>query len=176
MTQAANLASLAGIYAELSLLAVGGGNTVLPEMQRQVVHVQGWMTGPEFAALYALAQASPGPNMLISTLVGWRVAGVSGALVATMSLCAPSCLLTYFTANAWYRFRNATWRKKVQWGLVPMTVGLVMAGAAVLCESTVVDWQTAAVTVVVTLAVLLTRLNPLWLMGGAAALGAFGLL
>jgi chromate transporter len=154
------LGVLAGIYGELSLLAVGGGNTILPEMKRQVVDVQGWMTGPEFAALYALAQASPGPNMLVSTL----------------SLCAPSCLLTFFTAGAWYRFRHAEWRRRVQRGLVPLTVGLLMAGAAVLCEATVVNWQNAAVTVLVTVAFLYSRINPLWLMAGGAALGVMGLL
>ena len=53
------LAGLAGIFAQLSLLAIGGVNTVLPEMQRQVVRVHGWMTPAEFAALFALAQAAP---------------------------------------------------------------------------------------------------------------------
>jgi len=176
MSEMATLGSLAGLYGELSLLAVGGGNTVLPEMKRQVVDVQGWMTGPEFAALYALAQASPGPNMLVSTLVGWRVAGLPGALVATLSLCAPSCLLTFFTASAWYRFRHAQWRRTIQRGLVPMTVGLLMAGAAVLCEATVVNWQNAAVTLLVAAALLFSRLNPLWLMAAAASLGLCGLL
>ena len=149
MSHTADLVSLAAIYGELSLLAVGGGNTVLPEMQRQVVHVHGWMTAPQFAALYALAQASPGPNMLVSTLVGWRVAGLAGALVATLSLTMPSCALTLCTAHFWYRFRHAPWRRRVQWSLVPLTVGLLLAGAAVLCEATTVDWQTAALTLVV---------------------------
>jgi chromate transporter len=134
------------------------------------------MTGADFAALYALAQASPGPNMLVSTLIGWRVAGLPGALVATLSLCAPSCLLTFFTASAWYRFRHAEWRKKVQRGLVPVTCGLLMAGAAVLCEATVLNWQNAAVTILVAAVLLFSRINPLWLMAAGATLGLLGLL
>ncbi len=69
------------MFAQLSLLAFGGGNSILPEMQRQVVQVHQWMTARDFAALYALAQAAPGPNMLVSALIGQRVAGIPGALV-----------------------------------------------------------------------------------------------
>jgi chromate transporter len=134
------------------------------------------MTAQEFAALFALAQAAPGPNMLVATLVGWRVAGVPGALVATLALCGPSCTLTYVTAGAWHRFRTADWRAVVQGGLVPVTVGLVAAGAAVLVQSTTLDWRTALVTLVVAALVLRTRLNPLWMLTGAAALGLLGVL
>lgn len=170
------LPALAWLYAQLSLVAVGGGNTILPEMQRHVVNVHGWMTGQEFAALYALAQAAPGPNMLVSALVGWRVAGLPGALVATGSLCAPSSLLSYFVSGAWFRFRDARWRRVLQAGLTPVTVGLVMAGATMLTEATSVDWRFAALTATVTLVLTLTRLSPLLLLAGGAALGASGLL
>lgn len=168
------LGALAGLYGQLSLLAVGGGNTILPEMQRQVVSVHGWMTAQEFAALYALAQAAPGPNMLVSTLIGWRVAGLSGALVATGSFCAPSSVLTYLVSGAWHRFREARWRRIVQAGLTPVTVGLVMSGAALLTEATSTNWRKAALTSAMTVALLLTRLNPLLLLAVGAALGAAG--
>src|SRR5579875_2240438 len=116
------IAALIRIFGTLSLLAVGGANAVLPEMQHQVVGVQHWMTAEQFAALYALAQAAPGPNMLVSTLIGWRVAGLPGAMVATLGMCGPSSLLTFFTASLWHRFRNAPWRRIVQAGLTPVTV------------------------------------------------------
>jgi hypothetical protein len=67
------LISLAIIFSQLSLLAFGGGNTILPEMQRQVVEVHHWMPASEFSALFALAQAAPGPNLMVVTLVGWPV-------------------------------------------------------------------------------------------------------
>ncbi len=170
------LPALAGLFAQLSLVAVGGGNTILPEMQRQVVGVHHWMTAQEFAAMYALAQAAPGPNMLVTTLIGWRVAGLPGALVATGSLCAPSSLLSYVVSGAWFRFRDARWRRVVQAGLTPVTAGLIMAGAALLTAATSVDWRYAALTAAVTLALLLTRMNPLFGLGLGAALGAAGML
>ena len=170
------LPALAGLFAQLSLVAVGGGNTILPEMQRQVAVVHRWMTVQEFAAMYALAQAAPGPNMLIATLIGWRVGGLPGALVATGSLCGPSSLLTYLVSGAWFRFREARWRRVVQAGLTPVTVGLIMAAATLLTTATSVDWRYAALTAAVTAGLMLTRLHPLLGLGLGAVLGAAGVL
>jgi chromate transporter len=101
------LADLAAVYLQLSLLAFGGANAVIPEMQRQVVEVHHWMDAREFASLYALAQAAPGPNMMVVSLVGWRVAGFWGAMVATAAIAAPSSVLTLLVSGLWYRFKNA---------------------------------------------------------------------
>jgi chromate transporter len=169
------LAELAAVYAQFSLLAFGGANAVFPEMQRQVVEVHHWMTPREFAALYALAQAAPGPNMMVVSLVGWRVAGFWGALVTTGAVAAPSSVLTLLVSRAWYRFKDAPWRKAVQAGLQPVTVGLIMASAALLIRSTTVDGTTAAVTVVTAGLFVFTKLHPMLILGGAALAGAIGL-
>ena len=170
------LVSLALVFMQLSLLAYGGTNSVLPEMQRQVVQVHPWLTAQEFAALFALAQAAPGPNMLVVTLIGWRVAGLAGALVTTLAVAGPSSVLTFIGYRLWYRFRDATWRRLVQRGLVPVTAGLLMASAALLIRATSAEWGTAAITVAATLLFVFTRLHPLLVLGAAAALGATGLL
>ena len=167
-----DLGWLALICAQLSLLAVGGITAVLPELQRQVVDVRGWMGPAEFAALFALAQAAPGPNMMVTTLVGWRVAGAPGALVTTLATVGPSSVLTWATAGAWHHFRDAPWRQRVQAGLVPLTVGLVMAGAALLTASTTHGWLPGALTAATAAATLGTRLHPLLLLGAGALLGA----
>ncbi len=90
------LLTLAIIFTQLSLIAFGGGNTILPEMQRQVVDIHHWMTAQEFSALFAMAQAAPGPNMMIVPLVGWHVAGLSGLLVTSTAKFLPSSLITVF--------------------------------------------------------------------------------
>ncbi len=169
------LIDLATVYAQLSLLAFGGANAVIPEMQRQVVDVHRWMSAQEFAALYALAQAAPGPNMMVVSLVGWRVAGVWGALVTTAAVAAPSSLLTLLVSGVWFRFKDANWRKAIQAGLQPVTAGLIMASAALLIESTAVDWAAAAVTVVTAALFMFTKLHPMLILAGAAAAGAIGI-
>jgi chromate transporter len=170
------IGSLAVLFAQLSLMAFGGGNAVLPEMQRQVVEVHHWMTAQDFAALYALAQAAPGPNMLVSTLIGWQVAGLAGALVATFGLTLPSCLLTMAVSHAWFRFRDAPWRRAVQAGLLPVTAGLITAGAVLLCQTTSTGWRPALLTAVATALFVGTKVHPLLVLVGATVLGITGLL
>ena len=166
------LGHLAAIFGELSILAVGGVAPVLPEMQRQVVDVHGYMDRATFAALFGLAQAAPGPNMMISTLVGWRVAGLPGALIATAGMIGPSSVMTYATVRLWHRFRERPWRRLVQAGLVPVTVGLVGAGAALLAASTTHDVLTAGITLATASVLVLTRVHPLAMLAAGAIAGA----
>lgn len=163
-------------FALLSLLAFGGANAVVPEMHRQAVDLHHWMTGSEFAALFAISQAAPGPNFMISTLVGWKAAGLPGALVATLAMCAPSCLLTFWVAKVWDRSREARWRVLAVATLAPLTVGLVTATAYLLIQGADRNWRLALVTLTVAAVAYRSRLNPLWLLGAAAALGLTGLL
>ncbi len=170
------VAELAGVFGQLSLVSVGGINAVLPELKRQVVERHGWMSAADFAALYALAQAAPGPNMLVSTLIGWHVAGIAGALAATGALVGPCAVLTFLVAGAWHRFRDRPWRLLVQAGLMPVTAGLVVAAAIVLSEATAISAGHAGLTAVAAALLAATRLHPLWVLGAGAALGAAGVL
>jgi chromate transporter len=169
------LGQLAVVYGQLSLLAFGGANAVIPEMQRQVVDVHHWMSAHDFAALFALAQAAPGPNMMVVSLVGWRVAGFWGAIVTTGSVALPSSVLMLLVTGVWYRFKDANWRKALQAGLLPVTVGLIAASAALLIETTTVNWTAAVVTVVTAGLFILTKVHPMLILAGAAAAGAIGL-
>jgi chromate transporter len=159
----------------LSLLAVGGVSAVLPEMHRQTVDVHRWMTTGEFRDLYVIAQAAPGPNALVVSLIGWRVAGLAGALVATVAMCGPSCLLTYFATRAWQHFRVERWRRAVETGLAPITVGLVLATGYLLATASDAGWTGGTLTAATAILVLATRLHPLWMFAVAAGLGLAGL-
>jgi len=169
------LAIIAGQFAAISLMAFGGGiNTVVPELHRQAVELHPWMNDRTFADLFAIAQASPGPNMLIVTLIGLKAAGLAGALVATLAVCAPTCLLTFIVMRVWDRVRGAPWRAVVQQGIAPVSVGLISASAFILSRAA----DHAAGLIVVTLATAgvayFTKLNPLWTLGAAAVLGLAG--
>ena len=176
MSEGSHVAEIAALFGQLSLVSVGGINAVLPELKRQVVERHGWMSAGDFAALYALAQAAPGPNMLVSTLIGWHVAGVAGALAATGALVGPCAVLTWLVAGAWHRFRDRPWRLLMQAGLMPVTAGLVVAAAIVLSEATAVSAGHGVVTAAGAALLAATRLHPLWVLGAGAALGAAGLL
>ncbi|WP_028229812.1 chromate transporter [Paraburkholderia mimosarum] len=170
----ATLVALAAIFGQLSLLAFGGGNTILPEMQRQVVEVHHWMPASEFSALFALAQAVPGPNMMVVTLVGWHVAGWAGMLVTSIAKFGPSSLVTIAVLHAWDRFKDRPWRRIAQKGLVPVTAGLVAASAVLIARASDPSWIAWAITGVCAVLALRTKIHPLWLLGAGSLIGLTG--
>ena len=91
----APLVTLALRFALLSLFAIGGANAAIPEMHRLAVQVEQWMNDRQFADMYAISQLSPGPNVIIVTLIGYHVAGLAGALVATAAMTGPTCIFAF---------------------------------------------------------------------------------
>lgn len=168
------LARLAWRFLVMAFLAIGGANAVIPEMHRQVVEAERWMTDGEFASLFAIASAAPGPNVLIVTLIGWHVAGILGALAATACMVAPPACLTFAVFHVWNRYRHAAWQAPVKQGLAAVTVGLVSASAFLLSRAADTGYATAAITVATALLTWRTKVNPLWAFAGAASVGAAG--
>jgi chromate transporter len=166
------LATLFGIFSQLSLLAFGGGNTILPEMQRQVVSVHHWMTAADFNALFALSQAAPGPNMMIVALLGWHIAGLPGLLASTVGMFMPSYLVTLVVMGLWERFKDRPWRALVQASLMPVTAGLVVASAWLITRVAATGFVLGCIVVAAALLSLFARkVHPLWILFGGAALG-----
>jgi chromate transporter len=166
------LFALFGYFALLSLFAVGGANAAIPEMQRVAVDVMHWMSDRQFADAFAISQMSPGPNVIIVALIGFHVAGILGALVATVAMCGPTCLLAFFVGRTWERFKDAPWRIAIQAGLVPVSLGLIAASAFVLASITDHNVYAGIITALAAVIAYATRVNPLWIF---AAAGAFGL-
>jgi chromate transporter len=162
-------------FALLSLFAIGGAMAVIPEMHRQAVDVSHWMTDRQFADLFAIAQAAPGPNIIIVTLIGYQAAGFAGAMVATLAMCGPTCVITYYVSRTFDRFKDAEWRIVTQAGLVPVSVGLFAAGAFVVARVADRSLVAFAITLSVAAVAYFTRINALWLFGAAGLLGYLGL-
>lgn len=168
------LFALAGYFAALSLFAIGGANAAIPEFHRIAVDVMHWMNDRQFADMFALSQMSPGPNVIIVTLIGYHVAGLAGAAVATSAMIGPSCVLAYFTTQVWDRFKEARWRRVLQAGLVPVSLGLIAASAFVLARAADHNLVAAALTAATAVVALATRVNPLWLFAAGGVLGLTG--
>ena len=159
----------------LSLIAIGGVDPIVPDIYRFVVDARGWMTERQFADLYALARATPGPNSLLVTLIGWQVAGLLGALVATLALCGLPCLLTFAVSRVWHRFERARWRRVVEEGLAPIAVGLVFGSWYVLVHVADRTWVAGAITATSMLAVWSARLHPLLVLAAGGIAGVIGI-
>ena len=168
------LLTLAGSFALMSLFAVGGANAAVPEMHRLAVDVMRWMTDRQFTDLFAIAQVTPGPNVIIVTLIGYQAAGLAGAVVATAAMCGPTCVFAYFIARTWERFHAARWRSIIQAGLVPVSIGLIAASAYVLARAADHNWVAVVLTFATAFVAFLTKWNPLWMFGVAGLIGLAG--
>ena len=168
-----NLVELALYFMMLSLISVGGMPSVLPELQRYAVDVKGWMTADDFIQVFAVGQAAPGPNILIAALVGWKVAGLGGALVALGAMCGPAAVVAWWVAEAWERFKDSPWRLAIQRAIAPVVVALILSGGFILATPGAPDWRLWAIAAGTAGAMLLTKLNPLWFLAAGGAIGGF---
>jgi chromate transporter len=173
-----SLSELSLQFALLSLVAFGGGNTTLPEMHRLVVEQHHWLSDTTFTELFALAQAAPGPNILVVSLIGLQLAGISGFLAITVAFCLPSSLLMYGFANWWQRAGDSGWRGSVANAVGPLAAGLVLASGWLMSNTVATggDWSVPLIVVGTVVVVLVLPWNPLWWIACGALLGVAGVL
>jgi chromate transporter len=172
-------------YLSLSLLAVGGAITTAPDMHRYLVAQEHWLTEAQFNASIAIAQASPGPNVLFVALMGWNVGLNTGStaaallgVFATMSgMLLPSTTLTYLAARWGHSNRDLRAVRAFKLGLAPIVIALLIATGWILTsahDQAARDWPLWALTLICVLMVWRTRIHMLWLLGAGALLGWFG--
>lgn len=161
-------------FALLSFVAFGGATALLPEMHRVVVENHHWLDETTFTHLYAIAQAAPGPNVLVVTLIGWKVAGLAGAMAATLAMCLPMSVVIYLLIDRWESFAGARWQKALSLGVAPLAVGLVFSGATLIAQAAGLAWGGALLVLATVVINLRSKLNPLWLIAAGALLGVAG--
>ncbi len=178
----------------LSLLGVGGAITTAPEMHRFLVDEQHWLNDMQFTSSIALAQASPGPNVLFVAVMGWNVGlnaggglaaglqawslGVLGVLVMMLGIMLPSSVLTYMATRWAHRNREMRGIKAFKAGMAPIVVALLVCTGWLLTAAhnqAATDWPLWLLTSGTALVVWRTRIHLLWLLGAGALLGALGL-
>jgi chromate transporter len=171
----AELPALALHFALLSLMAIGGIGSILPDIQRYVVEANHWLSARQFADAYALGQASPGPNMMFVTLVGWQLSGWAGAVVTTVAIMCPPILLTLGITRLHANNPDAPLGRAIRGGLGPIAIGLTLSSGWILARSADTDWRGALLTAATVVLMLRTRLNPLWLIAAGAVAGIAGI-
>jgi chromate transporter len=156
------------VFAPLSLISFGGGQAIIADMQHQVVDIRHWMSGPEFADLFALSRAAPGPSTLIAALIGWQVAGFAGAVIGTLAIYIPSSLVVYAAVRWWHASKDSPWRTALERGLMPVAVGLVFAGALAVLQAAHVSSLQIFTTVVAAGLLIYTQISVYVIMAVAA--------
>jgi chromate transporter len=174
MSKPGDLLTLLVVFGSMSLFAIGGAAAAIPEFHRIAVEQYHWMTDAQFADIYAISQLSPGPNVLIVTLIGYQVAGLLGGIVATAAMCGPTAVLSYVVSRVLHRASDAKWPALVQAALVPLSIGLMSASALVLALAADRNAIAVALTGISAALIWRTRINPLWLLLAGGCLGFAG--
>lgn len=118
-------------FLKVGLFSIGGGYAAMPLIQSQVVEYHGWLTMKEFTDLITIAEMTPGPIAVNSaTFVGIRIAGIGGAVVATLGCITPSLIIVSVLAKLYYKYKNMRLMQSVLTSLRPAVVALI-AGAFV---------------------------------------------
>jgi chromate transporter len=170
MSGVSDLVALASLFVRESFVAFGGGVAILPEIERVAVTQHHWLTAQQFGDCYALGQLTPGPGMLMVMAIGYKVAGVPGALISMLAMFVPVAALSYVVGVRWHALRGSSWRIAIGRGLTPVTIGLLTAGTYTLTRASVTDLGGAAIATVAGLLLLSRRVSPaLIVLGGGLA-------
>ena len=165
--------SILGVFALLSVLAVGGGAAVLPETKALTITHFHWLADDEFRDIYGLGQLSPGPNMLMVIAIGYWVAGYPGAALAFFGFFLPSSFICFGAARLWNRFEGSQWRLAIQRGMAPIVVGLMGAGTVSVAKVAIEGWITAVLALAVFGVLLARKINPAYLVAVGGVIGYF---
>jgi chromate transporter len=169
------LPALAKVFGYLSFLTIGGGMAAFPEMKVQIVDVHRWLTAEQLTHVYSTGQMSPGPNMMMVAEVGVLVAGFAGALVCALAFFVPTGILTFLVGRLWTRLANWPWRSSIQKGLAPVAIGLAVGGLITFGRTAVTGWLTLLVAFAVFVAVVQTKINPVFFILGGGVIGLIAL-
>ena len=168
---------LLGLFLKLSafsLVAFGGVNALLPVLFNLAVHQEQWIDVQTFSDYFAIAQAAPGPNFMMVTLIGWHVYGVLGALLATLAIAWPSSIMIYFLQRFIMGMKNPLTKKTIQYSAAALAIGLVLASAWEISLQ-INQSQAAYLLTIGTIAItFFTRWHPLYLIAIGGALGVLG--
>jgi chromate transporter len=163
--------ALVRVFAYLSLLTIGGGMAAFPEMKILTVEVHNWLTFPQLIHLYSVGQMAPGPNMMMIVPIGAWAGGVLGAIVVVLAFFGPTAVLTFIVGGLWNKLEKWPWRRSIQQGLAPVSIGLLLAGCFTMAKGAILGFETATIAVVVLLLLLHYKINPALLILAGALIG-----
>lgn len=171
-----NLLLLALTCLKVGTFVFGGGMTMIPMMEQDVVYRYHWLTHREFVDGLALGQMTPGPLLVSATFVGYKVAGLAGAVVATVCIFLPSCLMTILVSRVLARLKRSLHVRATLRGLNSAVVGLLLAATVSIGRSSLVDVWTALFAVISAIALLRFKVDTVFviLLAGLAGALLFG--
>jgi chromate transporter len=167
------LLKLAGILFLINSLTIGGGYAMMPLLQKELVQNHHWLTNKEFIDAIAIGQVTPGPLTVMNAFMGFKVAGLLGAIVAMVASYLPCVFIVTFVTHHYLAYRESRLIKGSFAGIKPAVVGLLGAVLIFLGKTSVVSPLTAAVAGVSFGLIAFTKLDPTFVILGSGVIGAF---
>lgn len=171
-------------FFQIGLFSIGGGYATMPLIQHQVVDLHGWLTMTQFSDIITISQMTPGPIAINSaTFVGIQVAGIPGALVATLGCVIPSCIIVTTLAYVYYRYKGLTMVQGILAGLRPAVVAMIASSGVSLlllafygtngvpADWAAIDWRAVLVFAAAFFILRHWKSDPIWVMAGCGVAG-----
>lgn len=165
--------ALATVFSGVSLTLFGGGYVMIPMLNNIIVLQKAWLSNTEFMNAIALGQITPGPILISATFIGYKLNGLWGAIIATVSIFFPSGLLMVLVSDTFKRFnQNRVW-KSIFEGLKPVVVALILSSVVILGKSIENWWISGVIFLLSSILLIRYKINFLWLMIAAGIIGFF---
>lgn len=158
-------------FAGMSVFLFGGGYVFIPLIQHTVVESNGWLTQQEFVDAIAMSQIMPGPIVLSTVFIGYKVAGFLGALVATMGIFLPPGILMIAGTHALNRIKQSALIKAALRGIRPAIIGMIISAVITVGMTAQHHWVSLLIFAAALLAQLKFKLDVVWVIPTAGLVG-----
>jgi chromate transporter len=158
------IAIMDGILFKIGLLTFGNGYTMLPFVYKEAVQNFHWLTTKEFSDGIVMGQITPGPVIITATFVGYKVAGLIGAVTATLSIFLPSTMLVALVSETFVRYKDSRWAEFALKGILASFIGLLALVVGELAKANVSDYKTALIALTAIVLFVYTKINPVVLL------------
>lgn len=158
-------------FAGMSLFLFGGGYVFIPLMQHTVVESTGWLTRQEFVDAIAMSQITPGPIVVSTVFIGYKVAGLPGALVATIGIFLPPGILMLIGTHVMNRIKQSVLIKAVLRGIRPAIIGMIISAVIAVGMTAQQNWVSLLIFAAALLAQLKFKVDVVWVIPIAGLAG-----
>lgn len=170
-TNIAILGKLFMTFAGMSIFLFGGGYVFIPLIQHTVVESNAWLTQKEFVDAIAMSQIMPGPIVLSTVFIGYKLAGFFGALVATIGIFLPPAIFMIVATHALSRIKQSALIKAVLRGIRPAVIGMIIAAVIAVGMTAQIHWASLLIFAGTLLAQMKFKLDVVWIIPAAGLIG-----
>jgi chromate transporter len=153
-------------------LTIGGGFMMLPVLHKEFVEKYHWITNQEFLDAIAIGQITPGPLTVMNAVIGYKISGLIGAVLAMISSYLPCIIIVTLACRYYFHYKESAIVNSSFQGIKPAVIGLLAAVAIPLGSASIADIITFSIAVISFVVIAFTRIDPTFVIVSAGIIGA----